>query len=149
MRNTTLVFMLSLLVSGASVLAQEVQKSSSKTPPATGQPAAKETGPFYNQNKPFLADRHATKGLECAACHGEGEKKQPVKADKCLECHTSFQEVAEQTKDLKPNPHSNHLVESGDVECTSCHHGHKVSEIFCQSCHDNMKFEAKAAEAAK
>ena len=148
MHKITLVFTLAVLIPGALVLAQEAQKDS-KTPPAAGQATAKETSPFYNQSKPFLADRHVANALECSACHGEGEKKEPVSADKCLQCHTSFQEVAAQTKDLKPNPHSNHLVESGDVECTSCHHGHKPSEIFCHSCHETLKFERKAADNTK
>ena len=102
--------------------------------------------------KPFTADRHVARGLNCAnciscfSCHGEGDKKTAVGSDKCLACHRSFKEVAEKTQGLRPNPHQNHLVESGNVECTSCHNGHKANEISCWSCHATMNFEGKLAD---
>jgi fumarate reductase flavoprotein subunit len=129
MRTLTVLFTF-VTLAGSVVLAQD----------------NKEASPFYNQAKPFLSDRHVARGLECSACHGDAEKKGPVAQDKCLTCHTSFGEVANATKDVTPNPHANHLVESGDLECTSCHHGHKPSEIFCHSCHADMKFERQAAK---
>jgi fumarate reductase flavoprotein subunit len=150
MHKIILVFILSVLVAGSLVLAQENQEGNAPAPsttPGAEKSNAKESSPFYSQTKPFLGERHVANGLECSACHGEGEKKDPVKSDKCLTCHTSFEEVAKQTMDWNPNPHSNHVVESGDVECTSCHHGHKPSEVFCHSCHADMKFERKAADA--
>lgn len=94
------------------------------------------------QTKPMLAQRHISSGLECASCHGEG-KKTPVQSAKCLECHESFKAVSERTKDMTPNPHANHLVDTGTLECTQCHHGHKASEIVCTSCHDNFTFDRK------
>jgi hypothetical protein len=92
--------------------------------------------------RPFLAQQHAAAGLKCASCHGEG-KKTPVESAKCLECHESFKAVAERTKDMKPNPHANHLVDTGTLECTDCHHGHKASEIACTNCHNNFNFTRK------
>jgi hypothetical protein len=105
---------------------------------AQQKPAAPSSAP----SKPFLAQRHISAGLECASCHGEG-KKIPVKSAKCLECHESFKAVAERTKDMNPNPHANHLVDTDSVECTQCHHGHKTDEIVCLDCHQNFTFDRK------
>jgi fumarate reductase flavoprotein subunit len=147
-----LLFLLSALVAWslfcAQGRAQDSDKGKQQSAPAASQAQPgkdkAEARPFLSPDKPFLADRHGTLGLECSACHGEGEKK-AVKSEKCLECHTSFEEVAKATKDLNPNPHQNHVVESGDAECTSCHHGHKANEIYCRTCHEKMTFERKAA----
>jgi fumarate reductase flavoprotein subunit len=86
-------------------------------------------------------------GLKCDACHGEG-KKQPVKSEKCLGCHQSFEEVAKRTQDIVPNPHSNHITESGDLECTQCHQGHKADIIYCANCHSNISFKRHSATPA-
>ncbi len=98
------------------------------------------------QTKPFTSNRHLALGLQCADCHGEG-KKQPVKGDKCLECHQSFEEVAKRTQDVKPNPHSNHITEDGDIECTQCHQGHKADVVYCATCHKGMTFKRPPAPA--
>jgi fumarate reductase flavoprotein subunit len=92
--------------------------------------------------KPTTAQKHLDAGLTCKECHGEG-RKAPVEADKCLECHESFKAVSERTKDMKPNPHANHLVESDTLECTQCHHGHKAMTIVCQRCHQSFTFDRK------
>jgi fumarate reductase flavoprotein subunit len=94
--------------------------------------------------KPATADRHKANGVECAGCHGTG-KKEPATSDACLSCHQSFEEVAKRTAALTPNPHSNHFVSESDVECTSCHHGHKADENACARCHRGMTFERKTA----
>jgi fumarate reductase flavoprotein subunit len=107
----------------------------------TGLSAQNQSAPLTTADgKPTLAKKHIDNGLDCAACHGEG-KKQPVEADKCLECHESFKAVSERTKDMKPNPHTNHLVESDGVECTQCHHGHKATTVVCLRCHTNASFD--------
>lgn len=97
--------------------------------------------------KHFTADKHVAKGLDCAACHGDGPKK-PVHGAKCLECHTSFEEVAKKTTDIKPNPHANHIVESSDLECTECHQGHKADVVYCANCHSGLAFKRNSAPAA-
>lgn len=94
----------------------------------------------------FTSDRHLAQGLQCSDCHGEG-KKQPVRGDKCLECHQSFEEVAKRTEDMKPNPHSNHITESTDLDCTNCHKGHKQNEIYCVTCHKTMTFNRSAKKS--
>jgi fumarate reductase flavoprotein subunit len=102
---------------------------------------------FGQETKPFTANRHITAGLECKSCHGEG-KKQPVTGDKCLECHTSFEEVAKRTQDMKPNPHENHITESTDLDCTKCHQGHKADVVYCTNCHTGLTFKRSSAPAA-
>ena len=52
-------------------------------------------------------------------------------------CHQSYEEVAQKTKDLKPNPHFNHY---GERDCSTCHSGHKPSVTSCNQCH---KFDLK------
>ena len=100
-------------------------------------------------SKPYVSDRHVALGLECKDCHGDAEPKKPVPTDKCLECHTSFEELSKKTTDISPNPHSNHLVDSSDIDCNYCHHGHKANEIGCRSCHADRVFIRGSATAAK
>jgi hypothetical protein len=154
--RTLLLISFSILMGWSFLLAQEKDKSK-PTPTTNSQTAAQascenqqkqETMLFLAQTKPFTADRHLSKGLECSACHGEVEKKRPVSSSKCLECHQSILEMAK-PKDLHFYPHSNHLVESGDVECTDCHHGHKPNEIYCRRCHMDLNFECKAQAGGK
>lgn len=84
------------------------------------------------QDKNFLADKHAALGLDCEACHNNRPKTKPVKTAQCLSCHESYEKLAERTKKLDHNPHAGHFI---DLECTQCHHGHKASENYCDSCH--------------
>jgi fumarate reductase flavoprotein subunit len=99
------------------------------------------------QKKPFTADRHVARGMDCAGCHGEGVKK-PVKGDKCLTCHESYDAVAKRTKDMDPNPHDNHQTLAG-IDCTECHKGHKQDEVFCMQCHSDKKFARNTSTIAK
>ena len=92
------------------------------------------------QSRPFTSDRHLASGLKCEDCHGEG-KKQPVKGEKCLECHQSLEEVAKRTQDIKPNPHANHITANVDLDCTECHKGHKANVVYCDTCHKGMTFK--------
>ncbi|MBP1625572.1 MAG: hypothetical protein H6Q00_47 [Holophagaceae bacterium] len=86
-----------------------------------------------------LADSHKAKGMACEDCHGKGPRK-PVEAAQCFQCHESYAKVAERTKGLKPNPHDNHMI---DLDCGFCHKGHKPFELYCSTCHIDLKFERK------
>ena len=80
----------------------------------------------------FLADRHKAAGIVCAGCHGE-DREALIRNPACLGCHESFEKLAARTKDMHVNPHrSPHFK---DLECTSCHMGHKADVNFCQDCH--------------
>lgn len=49
----------------------------------------------------------------------------------CLQCHQSYDALAEKTKNLEPNPHKSHL---GAVNCVECHKADKPSkqpELMC------------------
>jgi hypothetical protein len=92
------------------------------------------------------ADRHKKRDLACDACHGAAQPKEPALPQACLPCHKSIEAVAEKTKELKPNPHQNHITEQSDLECTQCHHGHKADTPLCHQCHEGMKFEKKQVE---
>lgn len=88
------------------------------------------------QASDFLADRHATRGVACAACHDGQTTPAPgakVKSETCLSCHGPAEKLAERTKKVDPNPHYNHLI---DVGCLECHQGHKQSVNMCSSCHN-------------
>lgn len=85
----------------------------------------------------FLADRHVARGVSCASCHGVAKPAAGAKADgkTCVKCHGNLDKVAEKTKNVKPNPHYNHLV---GLECLECHRGHQKGVYMCSSCH-NLK----------
>lgn len=79
--------------------------------------------------------------------HGSMWPKQDGKwavKDQCLKCHGSFDKLAEQTKDVVPNPHYSHL---GEVDCIACHKSDKSEpELTCNQCHKftlHKKAEAK------
>ncbi len=79
-----------------------------------------------------LADRHIARGLSCQQCHEQSPPPEPVKSKQCESCHGDNDAMAEQTKNVKPNPHFTHL---GDVACLECHQGHQPSKLICDSCH--------------
>ena len=80
----------------------------------------------------FLADKHKAAGIDCKACHTESPSKPPTKKA-CLQCHgPSYASLATKTDKVEPNPHASH---QGDLDCASCHHGHKASVDFCAQCH--------------
>ena len=83
--------------------------------------------------------------MECTSCHGDTTPQKPVETAKCLECHKSFDEVAKKTADMSPNPHSNHIVDSQDLDCSSCHHAHKANELYCTQCHADMEMQRNSA----
>ena len=66
----------------------------------------------------------------------------PSPKSQCLQCHQSYDALAEKTKNLEPNPHKSHL---GAVNCVECHKADKPSkqpELMCNSCH-NFTLKAK------
>lgn len=86
-----------------------------------------------------VADYHMKYGVKCEACHNTSQPKAGAKvsAEQCLKCHKSYKALAEQTKNLQPNPHHTHL---GNVRCSDCHSGHGQSKLVCNECH---KFDLK------
>ena len=93
------------------------------------------------EKKDFTADRHKKLGLACDACHGSDGIKKIEKSKTCLACHKSMETVAAKTKDVTPNPHQNHFVDSNEIQCVQCHQGHKADIVACQQCHSGMNFE--------
>jgi fumarate reductase flavoprotein subunit len=81
---------------------------------------------------PLLADRHATKKIDCQGCHDPGPPK-AVSFDRCFKCHQSYKHVASLTEDLAVNPHESHF---GEIECLECHKAHKKSGLYCNKCHE-------------
>ncbi len=65
--------------------------------------------------------------------------------DKCMQCHGSYDKLAQATANLEPNPHFSHL---GSVNCTECHQANKTAKettLMCNSCH-NFTLKPKAAK---
>ncbi len=87
--------------------------------------------------KTALAERHAARNIQCAACHQEMPPKPFVPQSKCLQCHGSYSALAEKTTNLEINPHKSHM---GKPECVKCHKGHKPGQLVCNECH---QFEVK------
>ncbi len=104
-----------------------------------------------------LDNLHNQAGVECKECHdypldaeitsgiaflvgnyevdNEG-KLMPVTYDNdmCLQCHISYDYVAQSTDFLRRNPHNSH---NGQLPCKTCHVSHGDQIDYCSSCHDN------------
>jgi len=88
-----------------------------------------------------LADRHASKSMDCLSCHiTKPEPFAEVPATNCLKCHPKDAIVNKYTELKERNPHQNHL---GDVDCNICHKGHAESSVYCEQCHQNFKLHIK------
>ena len=86
-------------------------------------------------NAPYLADAHKTKGLNCAACHGEKmsvDDNETAVNTSCIQCHGSLAKMAEKSKEAV-NAHKSHL---GNMSCMVCHAGHTDSVTYCLNCHN-------------
>lgn len=81
----------------------------------------------------FLIDKHMAAGLNCAACHSETPPSKQPDSAVCVKCHGTNAQVATKTASDQPNPHASHL---GDIPCTSCHHVHQASVLYCAQCHN-------------
>lgn len=83
----------------------------------------------------MLADRHVAKGINCQICHGPDKANmQEPTTETCTQCHP-VKPLVEKTAKVKPtNPHiSPHYAT--DLDCSSCHAGHREGENFCNQCH--------------
>lgn len=89
----------------------------------------------------MLADFHKDHGVACQSCHAEGIPKDAARMSDaaCIQCHGTIDQVAKKTqaKHLDPDPHYNHLVGLG---CLECHKGHEKSVNLCNGCH-NIDFK--------
>ena len=59
-----------------------------------------------------------------------------VQKNQCLKCHVSYEALAEQTKNVTPNPHVSH---QGAVDCQECHQANKPFKdvkLMCNDCHN-------------
>ena len=83
----------------------------------------------------FGADRHVARGLKCETCHGPDMKNPNYPDEKtCLQCHGgSYAALAKQTESDDITPHDTHL---GEAQCVTCHQGHKLPRLSCDSCHE-------------
>ena len=79
-----------------------------------------------------VSSKHVAAGLKCSDCH-ETKTPESLKTEQCLSCHGSFEEVAEATKKLVPDPHNSPHYGS-ELDCDLCHHEHSKSENFCAQC---------------
>lgn len=86
-----------------------------------------------------LQELHASKQVQCSACHPQGPQVAPTTQD-CAACHGSYKEVAKATANLKPNPHDSHM---GELDCVVCHKGHQQQTVFCNQCHTFKSLELK------
>lgn len=104
----------------------------------------------------FLDHKHQRVGINCLDCHQLTIKKQRENISKfkkrtfktpfdereygnslCFNCHGSYQEIIERTKDYKNkdlprNPHESHY---GEMDCHLCHKAHRPSIDYCSQCH--------------
>lgn len=107
-----------------SLTAAVLTHAVAQAPPAASAPGA---------GHGFLIDKHMAAGLNCASCHSESPpSKQPDQAA-CIKCHGTNAQLASKTAKDQPNPHASHL---GEIACTSCHHVHQASVLYCSQCHN-------------
>jgi len=81
----------------------------------------------------FLIDKHLAAGLNCASCHANAAPPQAPADSVCTSCHGSYEQIAAKSSSDNPNPHASHL---GDIPCSSCHHIHEASVLYCAQCHN-------------
>jgi fumarate reductase flavoprotein subunit len=81
----------------------------------------------------YLDHKHANNGTDCRSCHEADFPDTRASMDQCLNCHSSYEQLAELTSGLEPNPHSSHYE---DLRCTVCHKAHQASELYCNKCHE-------------
>lgn len=94
-----------------------------------------------------LADIHSSRAIDCAACHGkttEVDDNETFVNSQCVGCHGAIADIAQKGKG-HINPHKAHI---GEVNCTTCHHGHVASRSYCLNCHSfNMPIPGSAGPA--
>jgi hypothetical protein len=101
--------------------------------------------PFFKSwaNSNFMDHTHALKKVSCGACHGTFFPEERASDEQCFKCHKSYPNLAELTKNVKPNPHDSHL---GEIRCSLCHKAHEKSVFYCNQCH---AFDDKFSRAGK
>ena len=77
---------------------------------------------MLNASAAGVADLHAAKGQDCAACHMEGKPSSSNVSE--ASCQIEGKKVA--------NIHKTHF---DTFECLQCHKGHSQSVIACAECH--------------
>lgn len=96
-----------------------------------------------------LRPQHQAMIKDCTVCHSPanqvaGNPFVTPKDETCLQCHGSYQALAERTKDKvngEPNPHASHHYGEG-IACTACHNEHQPSKVYCNNCHE-FKYQVK------
>jgi len=82
----------------------------------------------------FLINKHVAAGLSCANCHTKNPPMKRPDMATCLACHGgTYEKLAAMTEKNQPNPHASH---QGPLPCSSCHHVHVASQMFCNNCHN-------------
>ncbi|WP_332444433.1 cytochrome c3 family protein [Wolinella succinogenes] len=97
----------------------------------------------YTKEKYPIVNKHEKLNFECATCHGEGAKSEYKKlsTQECLECHKSYQRLAERTDHLGYDDNIHASPHYPEMDCNLCHASHKPSINYCVMCHsqDSMK----------
>jgi hypothetical protein len=79
-----------------------------------------------------LDRRHENRKVTCEDCHGLPSPAQKGSAERCIGCHSSYENAAALTKNSSKDPHNSHL---GKISCTICHKVHTDSVLYCNNCH--------------
>jgi hypothetical protein len=95
--------------------------------------AAAQTPAVPGSGHGYLIDKHVAAGLKCETCHANAPPPHVPAMSVCTGCHGSYKDIATKTASDNPNPHDSHV---GQIPCSSCHHIHKASELFCSQCHN-------------
>lgn len=83
-----------------------------------------------------LAQKHAKAGV----------KGNPTQ-EQCIACHGgSYEALAKQTSNVKPNPHGSHM---GPVQCDACHSWKGRSNLMCSDCHSFRNFSRSSARSRR
>lgn len=100
-----------------------------------------------------LASAHGQRQIACAACHSNAnptalpaEQSLAETNQACISCHGDMKKLAEITRpklaNKHINPHDSHLAQ---IDCLTCHTGHKKGESYCLQCHSfNMPMPGQA-----
>ena len=98
------------------------------------------------QAAPRRVNNHEKTATSCFACHQEENPQNGngVTDAQCGACHGDRAEMAEVTKGLAVNPHTQPPApHPGPVACKECHRQHQPATVTCLTCHPKFKFNAK------
>lgn len=150
------------IILGLASMALIWVRDSSRNPEFWGRYHAGTASVYYDtwKSSDFSASTHAQAAVTCQDCHpttfaqsvslflgsltgqsalaqGEGEMQAEYSDEECLDCHGSYERVAQQTAYKAANPHESHLI-GEPLECVTCHKMHEPSQDYCAECHDPM-----------